>query len=407
MRKLNSRCLGLLEWHGDENPFSPLSNSQEENDDDSSTKTDFGCVESIGVNVPLDAAELLDRSEVFFTAHLTVDFLHRSLRDFLLTPEVQTLLHHYTNGAYDARMFFRNARLAQLLALNQNEAFLDDSIGLASYILSTLTVPEYRETSSAADVATIMQPVVENLVCYKHTESISGWYICCVLQSWHKEESTFLTLAIDFGLNSYIRANLTPQSVQSKKGRPILDYILRPRFRKMRPTMCVGNQLPDLALLNVVLAFDMDPNQRYHGVSIWALFLCFIADRFGGETPDTTPLEKSAYFEALKIMIQNGADVLLPRAWLSSIAYYQAYGWDSWFDNGSEERFLRRFSNITPKIQGSAGDDIIYAVSDLLEHFKDRFGFRWGTLKTVVLQREAQVLASVPSSELTSSIWME
>jgi hypothetical protein len=153
-------------------------------------------------------------------------------------------------------------------------------VGLASYILSTLTVSGYRDTPSAAAVATIMRPVIENLVQFKRIKKISVWYICCVLQSWHDEDSTFLTLAIDFGLDSYVRAHLTPQSVQSKKGRPILDYILRPRFAKKRWTICVGNQLPDSALLNVVLGFGADPNQRYQGVSIWALFLCFIADHF-------------------------------------------------------------------------------------------------------------------------------
>ena len=293
------------------------------------------------------------------------------------------------------------------MALNKVEADLYSAVGLASYVLSTLTVSGYRDTPSAAAVATIMRPVIENLVRFERTEEISDWYICCVLQSWHNEASTFLTLAIDFGLDSYVRAHLTSQSVQSKKGRPILDYILRPRFANERSIICVGNQLPDSALLNAVLGFGADPNQRYQGISIWALFLCFTADHFGGETPDGTFIEDAAYFEALKIMIQNGADVLLPRNWLSDAAYFNVFGGGGWLGESSGERFRRRFPTTMPAIQGSTKNDTFYAVSDLLECFRDRFGLSLDRLKTLVLQREAQTPASAPSTRSRALIRTE
>jgi hypothetical protein len=167
--------------------------------------------------------------------------------------------------------------------------------------------------------------------------------------------------------------------------------------------ICVGNQLPDSALLTAVLGFGADPNQRYQGVSIWALFLCFIADHFRGETPDGTFIVEAAYFEALKIMIQNGADVLLPKNWISDAAYFNVYGGDNWLDEVSDESLWRRFPNTTPAIQGSTGKDTFYAVSDLLECFRDRFGLSLDTLKTLILQREAQSPASAPSSQVANS----
>ena len=395
MRKLNSRCLGLLECHNEPDKGLELrrmfteDSDDEESDGEASTMIDFAHRKNTKISVPLDASEL---SDVLATASMSVDFLHRSLRDFLLTPKIQTLLHSYTQGPYDARMFFRSARLVQLVALNKVEADIYASVGLASYILSTLTVSGYRETPGAVAFASIMRPVIENLVRLVNVEKIQGWYICCVLQSWHDENSTFLTLAIDFGLDPYVRAHLTPQSVQSKKGRPILDYILRPRFAKVQSTICVGNQSPDSALLDAVLRFGADPNQRYQDVSIWALFLCFIADHLGEETLNGTLIIGAAYCEALEIMLQNGADVLLPRKWLLDSAYFEAYGGYR-FNEGSNKRFWRRFPNTTPAIQGSISNDSFYAVSDLLEHFRDQFGSSLDTLKTLVFQREAQSLA--------------
>ena len=303
-------------------------------------------------------------------------------------------------------MFFRNARLVQLLALDHVGANPDIAVGLASYILSTLTVPDYRETSSAASVATMMQHIIENLVRLPAIGN-TYWYLCCTLSTWCDESSNFLTLAIDFGLNSYIRAHLTRQSVQSKKDRPILDYILRPRFGISGTAGCVGNRMPDSAFLNLVLGFGADPNQNYQDVSIWALFLCFIADNFGERKPDTSSIIVCAYSEALRIMIQNGADVLLPKSWLSDVGYFEEYGGDNWLGDTPDERFSSRFPKTLPTIQGSVRENTIYAVSNLLEHFSSHFGFRLGTLKALVQQREAKILASAPPTRLQALEWTE
>lgn len=75
--------------------------------------------------------------------------------------------------------------------------------------------------------------------------------------------------------------------------------------------------------------------------------MCFIADHFQAETPDDTFIEEATYFEALKIMIQNGADVLVPRNWLSDAACFNAFnvfGGDNWFDEVFDERLWRAIS---------------------------------------------------------------
>ena len=110
-----------------------------------------------------------------------------------------------------------------------------------------------------------------------------------------------------------IRAHLTPQSVRNKRGSPKLDYVLRPRyaaFAKRPFGMCVGNQVPQL--LRTFLSFGADPNQTYQRVSVWSLFLGFIADHFQEIILDGTFIEELTYLEALRILIETGADLLLP-----------------------------------------------------------------------------------------------
>ena len=102
-------------------------------------------------------------------------------------------------------------------------------------------------------------------------------------------------------------------------------------------------------------------------------------------------------------MIQNGADVLLPKSWLSDVGHFEKYGGRNWSDDTPDERFSRRFPQILPTIQGTMTENTVYAVSDLLEHFSNHFGFRLGTLKALVQQREAQILASTPPNQVANS----
>lgn len=381
IRKLNSRCMGLLNCSDQQYQiFHGLRPFSDENFETINMK-EFEYPPSDRTNTRVDAKVSLDDSKLFATAQLTVDFLHRSLRDFLLTSKVQTMLHQHTHGPYNARMYFRSARLVQLVALNKAEVNLNKEVGFASYVMSTLTVPGYRSTPGAAAFASTMRPVIENLARFQHPEFPIDWYICSIFRSWQCECSTFLTLAIDFGLDSYIRLNLTPESVTSKKGRPILDYILRPRFAKRGSDLCVGHRWPDLELLDVVLRFGADPNPIFRGVSIWAHFLCFIIDQFSLETPHVIHAEKAAYLAALKTMIQYGAEMLLPRDWLSYDDHVEfIFGLES--EEDPDERFWRRFPNMTPVFQGTG---ILYAVSDLLECFCEIFEMTFDALKSSLL----------------------
>ena len=102
-------------------------------------------------------------------------------------------------------------------------------------------------------------------------------------------------------------------------------------------------------------------------------------------------------------MIENGADILLPRNWLSDAAYFKAFDGDNWVDEHTDERLWRRFPNITFARQGSTRNDIFYAISDLLECFRLNFGTSLDSVKTSALQQENQGLVSAPSRQVASS----
>ena len=310
-----------------------------------------------------------------------------------MTREIQDRLQHYTKGPYDTRMFYRSARLVQLIALNRVAGDTDSMMGLASHVLSTLTVAFYRDTPGALTFATIAKPVIEALARRdaRELDEIGHWYLSRVLSTWQQEQSTFLSLAIDFGLQSYVRTHLTSHSVQSKKGRPMLDYVLRPRFailENSRRRICVGDRIPDLNNLDTVLNFGAHPNQIYQHASIWARFLCFMADYFRMNKPRGNFIEERTFLRALSTLIESGADVLIPRQWLIDTPCFDPMIARETTDG----RLISRFPNvILTSAYGTTGSDL-FAVSDLLECFSYRLGSSLDNLRAKLLPMEARCL---------------
>jgi hypothetical protein len=352
IRRLNSRCMGILECHdhslGDE------------------------LIDVQGYDIPQ-------------AYNLSVDFFHRTCRDFLLTEEMQGTLHRYTKGPYDARLYILQARISQFVALVELDENHGQALALASNIMSSIARPSYKNTTASIILANMIQPRLEKFINSRKTHESAG-YISSSVVGWRDEHSSFLTLAIDFELSAYVRQHLTKEVVQKKTGRPILDYVLRPRFVGMMTDMEIGNQTPNIEVLRNVLQFGADPNEYYRSTSVWASFLCCIADLFKNESPAAACVD---YYTALELMIMSGADELLPRPWLSMETDYEVYPYSFDKDVLPEARFSLRWPNakIAKKMDSATGTGPWYHVGDLLEHFRKYFGSRVDRLKGIYSSR--------------------
>jgi hypothetical protein len=378
MRRLNSRCVGLLECQYQPN----------EDLDDDSYGTEEAERNAQGTEIrrgqhfePSIYPQIFCNHNTLLAFNFTVDFLHRSCRDFLLTPEVQSLLHQCTLRPYESRMFLLNSRLSQLVAFGTAQKGERLAVAIASFVLSALSLSVYKHAPICAAAGAVIQPVLENII-QNHVFPESFWYIDPSVVSWHDEQSSFLTLAIDFDLSAYVKAYLTPECIQNKGGRPILDYILRPRFA-MNPRIDVGNHAPNSELLGVALNFGADPNGMYGSATVWALFLCFLADFFGDDRDEPY----LPYTVALGMLIRAGAAPLLRRSWLSQETNYKYYSNPEFeFEMTPDELFSYRWSAVAPLIECNQGigPEPWYAVSDLLECFRYRLGSNVDVLKRML-----------------------
>ncbi|KAI4596649.1 hypothetical protein KJ359_004991 [Pestalotiopsis sp. 9143b] len=151
---------------------------------------------------------------------------------------------------------------------------------------------------------------------------VGPWYLSMSLRSYHYDGSSFLTVAIDFGLTAYVLANLTREVIQNKKHRPILDYILRCLFFPgMNPS--IGNQLPDLELLCRALQLGADPNEVTDYGTPWISYLIQLDfERILKAYKTNRPgrMAQEALLRAVLLLLQEGADPVLPVLIVSSKA---------------------------------------------------------------------------------------
>jgi hypothetical protein len=206
--------------------------------------------------------------------------------------------------------------------------------------------------------------------------NVSALYISPSVVSWEFEESSFLTLAIDFDIVSYVKHHLTHEYVQTKSGRPILDYILRPRFvsEEARRSTRAGNQKPNAELLRIVLEYGADPNQLYSDISVWPLFVCFFSDLLDENQSERHHTE---YATALEIMIRAGAARALPGCLLLHNTEYELYSYRRLFVGVmGKDRLHTRWQSVHPRplCIGHSDSESSYAAADLLQGSRLRLG---------------------------------
>lgn len=291
IRRVNSRCLCLVECQYLEG----------------STASDF--------DAPLEKGSEEKTIAITQIYDWQVSFLHRSFRDFLLVPSNQQKLHEYSGGMLDARVLLCDARLLQLEALVQSTSNHHLVIGLASYVICAIAVPELRRTEYCVAAASRLKRVLDEVVQNASDDDLEAgpWYIGMSLRSYHRDCSSFLTVAIDFGLFAYVHANLTKKAILDKKGRPIIDHILICLFSPRFPHS-IGNQLPDLELLHQALELGADPNQTTGYGSPWTSFLILLDDNIN--VPGQ--MAQEVLLRAVLLLLQYGAHPVVPLAIMSS-----------------------------------------------------------------------------------------
>lgn len=311
-RRINSRCRGLIECYyvsGDVEYLVgfPEISEPSEMDPDAPRKA------------PSHEQSTLDLL-VAFNRH--IGFIHRSLRDFLLSPDVLHKLHTYSGGPFNTRLFLCRARLAQIQSLDHegDHRRIQLALGLSSYVLSALGTQDLKYSDESALIAAEIKPIVESLGRARaHTAANQGWYLWASFHECETETPDFLGVAIDFDLVAYLKKELTPEAIRAKRGLSVLDCILIGRFSDylgLPDDITIGNRFPNIEVLRLALKLGADPNEAFVArVSVWADFLGHLNHLATRGAPPADA--QKAHVEAIRSLLEHGAEPELPSSWLT------------------------------------------------------------------------------------------
>lgn len=258
-----------------------------------------------------------------------VEFLHRTVREFFLeTDAIDTLLKRRTVGKFDARISICRIMLALIKALPMYNGFEAELNHLFSLVDEFMHYAHDIEIEYSKDPNETRKRCVDigielldklDLVCTVHAKDSkvhqTHWTNARDIPRGRYQEykqKTFLASAIQARLTLYVKYKLDkcPELLREKRGRPYLDYALRP---KMVTPIELADQdaSPDADMVRLLLERGANPNQKiyiYDQSSAWELFLkemYYNADK-------SFPLDRNEWYELVRelvrMLILKGAD---------------------------------------------------------------------------------------------------
>lgn len=262
-----------------------------------------------------------------FLSH-PVDFLHRTVRDFLQDNYHQQLRDNLKNE-FSATATLCKICLVLLKSLPimdfKSPKSINQVIGLTDELLYYAYETERLDQSSDVPLVDVLDEV--DRTNSHHASGIRNHWTHARdsvpargLDVYREGDScNFLALAVQSRLVKYVREKLRAEpSKMQKHGRPLLDYALRPR-RSTPVSMPYHSKREDpsvnIEMIELLLENGADPNQAVHpnnSKTVWALFLLSMyesTNRATGTTKSSNipPSLTEAWYQACELLIQHGA----------------------------------------------------------------------------------------------------
>jgi len=247
----------------------------------------------------------LDR---YYLGH-QVDFLHRTVRDFLRTKEMSDFLTT-DNTRCGPNTSISRAYIALIKCVPLQRAHFEDGGILSKMLMDAFHFLRQAELESGQPQIELLDDLHDNL---RNFAAASGrkipWYRKCYDPSYHTNENSnpacgsFLDFCIQKGLALYVKEKLSSGIRSQWITTELLDCALR-----MCPNHTAGQ--PDLTdVVRVLLNQGFDPNQTIADSTVWGYFLHTYALELEGsrDSEDIRTLALHHYY-LIELLLSRGAD---------------------------------------------------------------------------------------------------
>ncbi|KAL4910870.1 hypothetical protein BDW74DRAFT_172330 [Aspergillus multicolor] len=243
----------------------------------------------------------------------SVDFLHRTARDFLLESRTQDFLQMQSVAEFNVGLFICRALVTQMEMVTQPPRRL---------IFEFMRHAEELEPQFSQELL----PLLDRLAQVLDGPREPAVYIDDIppgrVLGWSCRTQGLLPLAIQYGLNRYAKVCLAsdPSLVIRQRDRPLLDCALRRRIYS--PLTAQAEQIdylvgglcdqPDPELVSLILQHGGNPNETYGDSTIWKLFLNFLSS-FARDLRKLDANDRQVWVRTTELLIRNGAARVLER----------------------------------------------------------------------------------------------
>ncbi|KAG8528473.1 uncharacterized protein KY384_007391 [Bacidia gigantensis] len=241
----------------------------------------------------LEAHQVSNLDDYFF--EIEIGFLHRTVKDFLQTNLVRTMLEPHLDDSFD---------------VNMN----DKGLKIVMDKLDEVLIFRFNETKSSAQPMDCRFDKENHWTNYQLLEVDKPDLLC---------GRSFLSFAIAAGLHRYAQETLMIDTslVKLKQGRPLLDCALRPMSgedRRISARISVAQSEPIVDTIDLMIVQGANPNEAYFfqyrtsesqgtGYSedtIWSLFVAHVRTSLASEDAAKIP---SSWSKATELLINAGA----------------------------------------------------------------------------------------------------
>lgn len=254
-------------------------------------------------------------------AESRIAYLHRTVRDFLMTPEVWKSIQARSDKNLDPHIDLLRSHILQLrvpLEEPTKHRRLDD---WWPDIVLALTHARFSHPKHCTMQAMLLDELNATLNWYwatKQSDPLDNWARNAFgayeerMKRKTPFHNPFLSLCAKFGLGSYLNAKLSTGKFGYQAGIPLLSHAIEFLFNR-RYTVY---PLTDPAVIEVLLTNGEDPNQPYQDLSgkqktPWLLALQYAreADRRKWiRAHDTDEMGTKRWVKVLTMFIEHGAD---------------------------------------------------------------------------------------------------
>ena len=268
-----------------------------------------------------------------------VGFLHRTVRDYLIAPQMREMLNGWAAKEFDATSSLCRAHLAQIMSLPWPcEAMQRPSVVKEFFRLMNgfmYYASKLEREKGLSDVALInaldhaastyweRRNDISELSLYSSSPE-SGVLHWTNLEldlrrrdTTERGERNFLAKTVECGLGLYVTKILDAQPLllRQKRGRPLLDYALRPRVMEHK-SRAIGFVNPDM--VHLLLLRGANPNQmisiyntkKSDRITVWAFFLrnIWLDAKFWEHAPDNSRWVEEL-FAVTEMLLRYGANL--------------------------------------------------------------------------------------------------